>query len=45
MKLWPIHHAPEWDLGMFLIGKILNKMQLNSNNAALKIGWYIFSLI
>ena len=49
MKLKPIHHAPEWGLGeglgMFVISKILNKMQLNSNNAALKIGWYIFSLI
>ena len=45
MKLRPIHHAPEWGLGMFLISKILNKMQLNSNNAALKIGWYIFRLL
>ena len=44
MKFRPIHHAPEWGLGMFLIGRILNKMQLNSNNAALKIGWYISHL-
>ena len=35
-------NAPEWRLGMFLISNILNKMQLNSNNAVLKIGWYIF---
>ena len=27
---------------MFLISKILNKMQLNSNNVAWKIRWYIF---
>ena len=38
-------NAPEWGLGIFLISNILNKMQLNSNNAALKIGWYIFLLI
>ena len=35
-------NAPEWGLGMFLISNILNKMQPNSNNAASKIGWYIF---
>ena len=43
MKLRPIHHALEWGLGMFLISKILNQIQLNSNKVALKIGWYIFS--